>query len=249
MNCTYAERESARARAFESVWNHEIDAVFDDVAQYYDRANLFATLGWANNLRSRFLSTVAVKPNDTILDVCAGTNAIGIELLKREPSLQVYAIDKNRAMQEVGREMAKSHGFHINASIDDVHRLPFPDNTFDAVTLYWATRHLRVIEAFSEIHRVLKPGGYFYHCDMLRPANKFIEDAYCLYLTMCISLVSRAFRSGAAALRCRRYFTQAIRMFYSTEELSSLLTELGYADVVGKSILLGTIAFHKARKA
>jgi demethylmenaquinone methyltransferase / 2-methoxy-6-polyprenyl-1,4-benzoquinol methylase len=249
MSCTYAERESARTRAFESVWKHELDAVFADVARYYDRANVFATLGWLDYLRSRFLSTVAVKPNDKILDVCAGTNVIGIDLLRREPSLRIYAIDRSRAMQEAGREAARSHGFDINASIEDVHRLPFPDNSFDAVTLQWATRHLRVIEVFSEIHRVLKPGGYFYHCDMLRPANKLVENAYCLYLTVCVSLISRAFGSGAAALRCRRYFTEAIRMFYSTEELSKLMTELGYVDVVGKSVLFGTVGFHKARKA
>ena len=78
----------------------------------------------------------------------------------------------------------------------------------------------------------------------LRPANELIENAYCLYLKVCVSVISRAFRSDAAALRCRRYFTDAIRMFCSTEELSRLLTELGYADVVGKSVLLGTVAFH-----
>jgi demethylmenaquinone methyltransferase/2-methoxy-6-polyprenyl-1,4-benzoquinol methylase len=250
MNCSiYAGREIARARAFESVWDHELEEVFADVARYYDRANVFATLGLLDNLRGRFLSTVAVKPNDKVLDVCAGTNVIGIGLLQREPTLRVQAIDRSRAMQEVGGAVARSQGLHIESSIDDVHRLPFADNSFDVVTLQWATRHLRVIEVFSEIRRVLKPGGHFYHCDMLRPANKFIEHAYCLYLTACVWLVSRAFRSQAAALRCRRYFTDAIRMFYSTEELSHLLGELGYADVAGKSVLFGTVAFHKARKA
>ena len=250
MNCSiYAGRETARARAFESVWDHELEDVFADVARYYDRANVFATLGLLDSLRGQFLSTVAVKPNDKVLDVCAGTNVIGIGLLQREPTLQVQAIDRSRAMQEVGGAVARSQGLHIASSIDDVHRLPFADNSFDVVTLQWATRHLRVIEVFSEIRRVLKPGGHFYHCDMLRPANKFIEHAYCLFLTASVWLVSRAFRSQAAAMRCRRYFTDAIRMFYSTEELSHLLGELGYADVAGKSVLFGTVAFHKARKA
>jgi demethylmenaquinone methyltransferase / 2-methoxy-6-polyprenyl-1,4-benzoquinol methylase len=249
MNYAYLEREVARVRAFDSVWTHELDAVFADVARYYDRANVYATLGLLDNLRRRFLATVSVKPYDRVLDVCAGTNVIGIDLLKREPTLEVYAIDRSRAMQQVGRDVAKSHGFQIDASIGDVHSLPFPDNHFDAVTLQWATRHLRVIDVFSEIRRVLKPGGAFYHCDMLRPANKIVEEAYCLYLKVCVALVSRAFGSNAAALKCQNYFTDAIRMFYSTEELSHLLTQLGYTDVVGKSVLFGTVAFHKARKA
>jgi demethylmenaquinone methyltransferase / 2-methoxy-6-polyprenyl-1,4-benzoquinol methylase len=249
MNSTYADREILRARAFDGIWNHELEAVFADVAKYYDRANIFATLGLLNGLRARFLSTIAVNPHDRVLDVCAGTNVIGIGLLTREPTLKVHAIDRSSAMQEVGAASARSLGLHIESAIQDVHRLPFPDNSFDVVTLQWATRHLRVIEVFTEINRVLKPGGVFYHCDMLRPANKLVENAYCLYLTVCVALVSRAFGSGEAALRCKRYFTEAIRLFYSTEELSRLLREIGYVDVVGKSVLLGTVAFHKATKA
>ena len=151
-------------------------------------------------------------------------------------------------MQEVGRRRAQRLGLNIKSHICDVHRLPFPDNHFDVVTLQWATRHLRVIDVVSEIKRVLKPGGYFYHCDMLRPANKLVENIYCLYLTACVSTIARAFGSNEAAKKCRRYFVDAIRLFYSVEELSRLLTELGYPDVHGRSVLAGTVGFHKARK-
>ncbi len=249
MNCTYAARESARNQAFEKIWDHELDRVFADVARYYDRANIFATLGLLNPLRRRFVATIELKPHEKVLDVCAGTNVIGIDLLKREPSLEVHAIDRSREMQEVGGKVARDQGLRIRSHIGDVRRLPFPDNHFDVVTLQWATRHLRVLDVVSEIHRVLKPGGRFYHCDMLRPANKVVEQAYYLYLTACVGLVSWAFGSGDAALRCRRYFIDAIRLFYSTEEFSRLLAELGFSDVRGKSVLLGTVAFHRALKA
>ncbi|MBI5048080.1 MAG: class I SAM-dependent methyltransferase [Deltaproteobacteria bacterium] len=242
------EKENARKKAFESIWNNDLDAVFSDVAAYYDRANIFASLGLMNSLRSRFISTIDIKPDYKVLDVCAGTNAIGIKLLKKQQNLTVYAVDRSIAMQKVGRNLAQRHGFHINGLISDVHHLPFPDNYFDVVTLQWATRHLRVIKVFSEIKRVLKPGGYFYHCDMLRPANKFIEEIYCLYLKACLPLIARAFRSGSTSLKCQPYFIQSIRMFYSTEELSHVLLELGYSNIIGRSILGGTVAFHKACK-
>jgi demethylmenaquinone methyltransferase/2-methoxy-6-polyprenyl-1,4-benzoquinol methylase len=248
MNQRYIAMEQAREQAFDSIWAHDIDAVFSDVAQYYDRANIFATLGFLNHLRHRFLSTIAVRPNQRVLDVCAGTNVIGIGLLERQPTLDVYAVDRSAAMQEVGRDSAQRRGFEIKGTICDVHGLPFPDNYFDVVTLQWATRHLRVIEVFSEINRVLKPGGHFYHCDMLRPANKLFEDLYCFYLKVCVSVISAAFNSGAAALKCRTYFVDAIRMFYSTEELSKLLAELGFSDIKGTSVLGGAVGFHAARK-
>jgi demethylmenaquinone methyltransferase/2-methoxy-6-polyprenyl-1,4-benzoquinol methylase len=248
MNQRYVSKELAREQAFESIWAHDIDAVFADVAKYYDRANIFATLGFLNHLRDRFLATIEVQPAQRVLDVCAGTNVIGIGLLKRQPTLDVYAVDRSKAMQEVGRDSARRHGFEIKGTICDVHGLPFPDNHFDVVTLQWATRHLRVIDVFSEINRVLKPGGHFYHCDMLRPANKTVERIYYLYLKACVGIISTAFKSGAAALKCRTYFVDAIRLFYSTEELSHLLAELGFSDIKGTSVLGGTVGFHKARK-
>jgi demethylmenaquinone methyltransferase/2-methoxy-6-polyprenyl-1,4-benzoquinol methylase len=249
MNQQYIAMEQAREKAFEGIWADDINAVFADVAKYYDRANVFATLGLLNYLRDRFLATVAVRPAQRVLDVCAGTNVIGIGLLRREPTLDVYAVDRSAAMQEVGRTSAQRRGFDIKSTICDVHTLPYPDRHFDVVTLQWATRHLRVIEVFSEIHRVLKPGGRFYHCDMLRPANKSVEAAYCLYLKACVAIISSAFRSNAAALKCRAYFVDAIRLFYSTAELSLLLAELGFTEVKGTSVLGGTVGFHAARKS
>lgn len=248
MNQQYIAMEQARERAFESIWEEDINAVFADVAKYYDRANVFATLGLLNYLRDRFLATVDVRPGQRVLDVCAGTNVIGIGLLQREPTLDVYAVDRSAAMQEVGRTSARRHGFEIRSTICDVHNLPYPDNHFDVVTLQWATRHLRVMEVFSEIHRVLKPGGRFYHCDMLRPANKLVEAAYYVYLKACVGLISSAFRSGEAALKCRVYFVDAIRLFYSTAELSDVMAGVGFNEIKGKSVLAGTVGFHSARK-
>ena len=248
MDQSYTEREMAREQAFQSIWSNDIPDVFKDVAKYYDRANVYATLGTIDGLRRRFVSTMNVRPNARVLDVCAGTNVIGIELLKREPTLDVNAIDRSKEMQEVGQQLAAKRGFKINSTIRDVHELPFPDNSFDMVTLQYATRHIRAMQVFSEIKRVLKPGGWFYHCDMLRPANKLIEGFYYVYLRIIMELIPRAYGSGDAAMRCRDYFLDAVRLFYSVEELSKGLTELGYTEVHGRSALFGTVGFHKARK-
>lgn len=249
MATSFDEKEINRIQAFQEIWATDINDVFADVAAAYDRANDYASLGLLKGLRRRFIATIDVQPNQRVLDVCAGTNVIGIDLLKKQPTLDVYAVDRSEAMQDVGRDRAKRHGFEIKGDICDVHRLPFPDNHFDIVTLQYATRHLRVVEVFSEINRVLKPGGHFYHFDMLRPANKLVEEAYCLYLKGCLKTISWAIRSGPEAMRCRDYFVDAIRLFYSTDELSRLLSELGFSNITGKPLLGGTVAYHKACKA
>lgn len=180
--------------------------------------------------------------------MCAGTNVIGIALLRREPSLEVHANDRSAEMQAVGRQRAANRGFHIHSVIGDVHKLPFPDNHFDVVTLQFASRHLRVRAVFGEILRVLKPGGHFYHCDMLRPANPFVEKLYYAYLRMCLAFTGFLFHSDKSALNCKKYFMNALEMFYSADELSDLLRELGFCEVSAKSVFAGMIGCHRAAK-
>jgi demethylmenaquinone methyltransferase/2-methoxy-6-polyprenyl-1,4-benzoquinol methylase len=243
-----ATREIAREERFNGVWTRELNDVFADVAPYYDRANYIASLGlWGWFLR-QFMKTVDLKPGERALDVCAGTNAIGIALLKREPTLEVHAIDRSAAMQQVGRRQAESLGLRIQSVIDDVHTLPYPDNTFDLVTLQFASRHLRIQRVAEEIRRVLKPGGRFYHCDMLRPGNRTVESLYYAYLRFCLWFTGFLFRSGPAALNCKEYFIQALKMFYSARELSDMLEDVGFSDVTAKTVFSGMLGFHRAVK-
>ena len=236
-----AMREIAREQQFNDVWTKELNDVFADVAPYYDRANFVASLGMWDKFLREFMSTVDVRPGERVLDVCAGTNAIGIALLKREPTLEVHAIDRSAAMQEVGQRNAQALGLQIRSVIDDVHTLPYPDNHFDIATLQFASRHLRVRRVFAEIRRVLKPGGRFYHCDMLRPSNPVIEQLYYAYLRFCLNFTGFLFRSGPAALNCREYFINALQMFYSAPELSDVLEDLGYCKVSSKTVFAGEI--------
>jgi demethylmenaquinone methyltransferase/2-methoxy-6-polyprenyl-1,4-benzoquinol methylase len=101
---------------------------------------------------------------------------------------------------------------------------------------------------FGEIHRVLKPGGHFYHCDMLRPSNKIVEKLYYAYLRLCLAGTGFLFRSSPAALNLIQYFIEALEIFYSTEELTILLEEKGYSEVVSKGIFSGMLGCHRARK-
>jgi len=243
-----AVREIAREQQFNTVWTNELNDVFADVAPYYDRANYVASLGMWDKFLREFMATVDVRPGERVLDVCAGTNAIGIALLKREPTLEVHAIDRSAAMQEVGQRNAQALGVQIRSVIDDVHTLPYPDNHFDVATLQFASRHLRVRRVFSEIRRVLKPGGRFYHCDMLRPSNPVVETLYYAYLRFCLNFTGFLFRSGPAALNCREYFISALQMFYTPAELSDVLEDLGYCNVSSKTVFAGMLGFHRAVK-
>lgn len=248
MNIKFTDREDIREKRFAHIWSNKLDEVFSDVAPYYDRANYVASLGMLDRCRDHFISTINLAPEQKVLDVCAGTNSIGIELLTREPSLQVYAVDKSNSMQKHGAKLARNRGFHIESIISDVHHLPFPDNSFDVVTLQWASRHLKLLDSFSEIIRVLKPGGHFYHSDMLRPRSQFVGECYYAYLNISLSFTALLFHSGPAARDCKDYFIKAIRMFYSSDEISELLSLIGFSNISSKILLGGMVGFHKACK-
>ena len=244
----FDRHEGARSDKFGDVWSSELNDAFKDIAKYYDKANHVASLGMWNWFLSNFLSIIDFQPEQKVLDVCAGTNAIGLALLREHPDLDVTAMDRSEAMQKVGRKSAERLGNRIASVIGDAHHLPFPDNHFDIVTLQWASRHLRVQDVLCEVKRVLRPEGSFYHCDMLRPNNRFVEKAYYTYLWACLEITSRIFASGSPALRQKAYFIDTLSMFYSAPELTEMLEYLGFKQVSEKTVLSGMVGFHKAMK-
>lgn len=245
----FAWREQRRHSMFAGIWRDLIPKVFEDVPKYYRSGNIVASLGLWEFWVWQFVQTIELQPQYQVLDVCAGTNDIGIRLLKKQPGMAVTAIDRSRQMQAEGRNRAAKKKMHINSIIHDVHTLPFADNSFDVVTLQAASRHLQLDRVLPEILRVLKPGGYFYHCDMLKPGNRLVEWCYLNFLRVSVALTALIFGSTEASRNCRGYFKEVIRHFYTPEELSAVFRLVGFDNVTcKKSLWGGMVGFHRARK-
>jgi len=88
--------QQLREERFNVVWTKELKREFADIAPYYDRANYVASLGLWSRFLQAFMSVIDLRPRQRTLDVCAGTNAIGIALLRRKPALEVHAIQRSR---------------------------------------------------------------------------------------------------------------------------------------------------------
>lgn len=245
----FEQREEYRRSLFSNVWSQMVPKVFEDVPRYYRPGNIVASLGLWEIWVWQFGKTVKLRPQYQVLDVCAGTNDVGVRLLKKEPGIFVTAIDRSKEMQEEGQRRAERRGLRISSIIHDAHVLPFPDNSFDVITLQAASRHLQLDKVLPEILRVLKPGGFFYHCDMLKPTNPAVEWFYLRFLRFSVFLTSLIFGSTEVSRGCNGYFSDAIHHFYTPEELSDVLQLIGFSSVsCKKSIWGGMVGFHAAQK-
>ena len=255
MSAGLGSKEQVRRKRLDSYWDNDLKLVFEDIAGNYDTANDFFSFGIWTRLRRKFVAWANISRNSKVLDVCAGTNAVGIDLLKRDSTLEVTAIDRSEGMQRIGGERAGKAGFSIKSIVKDVHELPFEDSSFDAVTLENATRHLEVLKVFKEVYRVLRPGGHFYHHDLVKPQNPVISLLYNGYLRVMVPLTTVIFFRAkkflglkGKALGLSSYFIEAINIFYTPKELSAILEEAGFRDVKVKTLMAGTVAFHGAKK-
>lgn len=246
----FLKKEDLRAQMFGDTWRTLIPEVFRDVPTYYDKGNAVASLGqcsrWSNTFAAAILKHLP--KGAKVLDVCSGTHDIPLRLLATDPALDIHTVDGSQHMTAEGQRRARERNLTIHAQVCDAHALPFPDNTFDAVTLQFASRHLEIIRAFKEIYRVLKPGGVFCHNDMLRPMSRVVEIPYLVYLRFSVWFTAKLFGSSADSMKCIGYFSKSIRHFYTPNEMADLLKEVGFVNIEDRSFLTGILSYHIAQK-
>jgi len=246
----FLEKEDLRSRLFGDTWRTLIPEVFRDVPTYYDKGNAVASLGTCSRWSNTFVTAIHrhLPRRSKILDVCSGTHDIPLRLLATDPTLEIDAVDLSSHMTAEGQRRARERNLTIRAHVCDARALPFADDSFDAVTLQFASRHLEIVRTFKEIYRVLKPGGIFCHNDMLRPTLRVVEVPYLVYLRCSVWLTAKLFGSSADSMKCVGYFADAIRHFYTPHELTELLQEVGFVGTESLSFFTGIMSYHISHK-
>jgi ubiquinone/menaquinone biosynthesis C-methylase UbiE len=130
---------------------------FDRWSVYYDWDPL--QLFFFKPTHSALLNALA--PSDLrILDIGCGTGRFAARLMARRPGTRVVGLDLSRSMLCQAKARLASTGVNAHLVQGDSETIPFPDNSFDAITCAHSFHHYphqqRVLE---EMHRVLRPGG------------------------------------------------------------------------------------------
>jgi ubiquinone/menaquinone biosynthesis C-methylase UbiE len=138
-------------------------------------------LGMGTNRRnSRMVVELAkVKPGDRVLDVGCGTGSLTLTAQSYAgPSGKVYGIDASPEMIEAAKEKARRAGSGVVFEVGLIEELAFPEASFEVVISRLAIHHLPADlkqRGFSEILRVLKPGGQLLIADFKPPDNPLLS--------------------------------------------------------------------------
>ena len=219
-----------------------VQDMFGRIAARYNLMNRLMTFGQDMKSR-RFVARQAnLKAGDKLLDLATGTGDIAFEALKASPGIQVVGGDFSLPMMRVGMKLP--FGDKIGWAGADALNLPFPDETFNAVTSgYLARNVIDIPRMFAEQLRVLKPGGHIVVLDSSPPKENLLLPFIEIHLRYVIPTLGRiiAGKSGADAYK---YLPASTQAFKSPDELANLMRAAGIKNVHYKTFMFGTMAVH-----
>lgn len=126
--------------------------------------------GYINKTLAVAMKLLRPDGRERILDVACGTGELERRVMAVHPAQAIVGVDLTEAM--LTRARAKLAAFpHIVFYQADSAALPFPDASFDAVTICSSFHYMRNPErVFSEFARVLSPKGRLILIDWTRDA-------------------------------------------------------------------------------
>ncbi|WP_296137932.1 demethylmenaquinone methyltransferase [uncultured Tessaracoccus sp.] len=214
----------------------EVSAMFDQVAPRYDLLNDVLSLGQDRSWRRATVEAVDPEEGELVLDLAAGTGTSSVALAQQGPV--VVAADRSQGMLAEGRRRFPELDFVCA----DALRLPFPDETFDAVTISYGLRNVEdTTGALREMLRVTRPGGRIVVNEFSTPANRWFRHVYRDYLVRALPPLARLSPNPDAY----GYLAESIMAWPDQAGLADLMAEAGWRDVEWRNLAGGIVALHR----
>ena len=227
-----------------------VQTMFSSVARRYDLANTAVSFGMHYPWKTFATNQANLSPGDSALDVCAGTCDITIKLARQVgPTGRVVALDRNEEMLEVGRYKLRKQGLldRVELMVGNAESIPeLEDESFNAVTIGVASRHLDVAEAYKEWRRVTKPGGRVVCLDFFQPPNDTFRSLYTWYSKNILPYIGEALTGDRTGVY--HYLNKSIELFFSPEEYSKIIEDAGYKNVRYTQMTGGIVCIHVGEK-
>ena len=218
--------------------------MFAGIAGRYDLLNHVLSLNidkrW-RRLVSAKLRDVLDRPDAVVLDVACGTGDLSIEL-DRTAKAKVIGSDFCRPMLTVAQTKPSSGGHVIPYVEGDAMRLPFADESVDAVTIAFGLRNLaNVADGLAELRRVLKTGGRLVVLEFSAPIVPGFGQLFNFYFSHILPRIGGAVSGSRGAYE---YLPDSVSKFPNQKKLVVLIEQTGFGEVAYQNLTGGIAAIH-----
>ncbi len=217
---------------------------FASISSKYDFLN--SVLSLKTDSYWRWVTTRELKefPEGPVLDLCAGTLPLALELTRQAPKRTVVAVDFCEDMLRSGLQGLPDDGRRerIGAVCGDGEEIPAASEKFCGVTVAFGVRNLaRIEKGLAEMFRVLKPGGKLLILEFSRPRNTFFKSLYSYYLNRILPKVAGLVSGDREAYE---YLASSIAQFYEPEELLTMIKNAGFSRYYCRPLTMGIVTIY-----
>ncbi|MDA3937113.1 MAG: bifunctional demethylmenaquinone methyltransferase/2-methoxy-6-polyprenyl-1,4-benzoquinol methylase UbiE [Actinomycetota bacterium] len=228
--------------------SERVRGIFAGIANRYDLFNILSSWGIDRVWRKRTVRLAGIRKGDRVLDLCAGTGDLSLAIARDTEASEVVGSDFVPEMLEVAeRKLERYEGrAAVSFCLVDAQDIPFDDESFEVVTVAFGVRNLPDRPAnFSEVFRVLRPGGRYVILEFSRPILAPFRWFYHFYLRLVIPVLGGLLTGDRPSFQ---YLNDSIRRFPAQAALSAELREAGFTAITWHNLSFGIAAVHIATK-
>lgn len=225
-----------------------VHKVFEKISENYDKMNSVISFQQHIKWRNDTMKRMDVKKGSKALDVCCGTGDWTIALAEAVgPDGEVTGLDFSQNMLNVGKEKVKKLGIkQVSLIHGNAMELPFPDNSFDYVTIGFGLRNVPdYLQVLKEMRRVLKPGGVAVCLETSQPTLIGYRQLYYFYFRYIMPMFGKLF---AKSYQEYSWLQESARDFPGMKELAQMFETAGFKNVMYKPYSGGAAAVHMGYK-
>jgi demethylmenaquinone methyltransferase/2-methoxy-6-polyprenyl-1,4-benzoquinol methylase len=221
-----------------------VNNLFNKGAAHYDAIVDWGFLHSGAAYRRWTQKRHGLRPGHRLLDVASGTGLVAVEAAKILGSAEnITCLDPSEGMLAVARTKLAA-----NFVVGRAENMPFPENSFDFLTMGYALRHVTSLdETFREYHRVLKPGGKLLILEVTKPASRFGAFLFRIYFRHIYPFLARLFTRSRDAGNMMTYYWETMDACVPPDEVLAALRAAGLTHV-RRIPLLGLFSEYLATK-
>jgi demethylmenaquinone methyltransferase/2-methoxy-6-polyprenyl-1,4-benzoquinol methylase len=223
-----------------------VNDLFNIIAPRYDLINDLQSFGMHRYWKRRLVRETKGRPGERALDLCCGTGDVAFVLARR--GLEVCGLDFSAPMLAVAEQRLKERfaGARVSFLRGDAQQIPFPDNTFDVVTISYGLRNLADWEkGLREMQRVARPGGRVLVLDFARPDNALWRAIYFGYLRIFVLVLGKIFCGDSDT---HGYILESLKNYVAQKGVAAGMDRLQLARVRIMNLIGGIMSINYGEK-